>query len=917
MATTEADLITFSVDGREVTARPGEVVIAAAQRHGIYIPRFCWYPRMAPVGMCRQCLVEVTGPRGVTVEPACMLHPAPGISVATASPPAAKVQEGNIEYLLIHHPLDCPVCDRGGECPLQDHTLTWGPGESRFVEEKRHYAKPILINPLVELDRERCILCDRCVRFCREISGDRGISFTHRGNATQVLTFPGASFDSYFSGNTIQVCPVGALTAAPYRFVARPWDLDQVESTCTNCSVGCRILVQSSNNRVVRRLGVDADAINQGWLCDKGRFGYEAYDAEARFRHPLVRNEAGLEPAAWATALDRAATAIRRALDEHGPEAVAVIGGARLTNEDAYAWAKLAKGVIGTDHVDAQLGDGLPAEVVLGLPRATIDDACAADAVVLLGPDVKEELPVLYLRLRLAAIAGVSLVELTSRDTGLTPYAAATLRHRPGEAAELSRALADAAGGHPPAQPVAGVAAADIAAAGEILAGRRVVVALGRANLAETPAAVVAAAGQLSAALPGCRFLPLLRRGNVAGALDMGLAPGLLPGRVGLEAGREWYAAAWARLPERLGLDARGILGAAAAGRVAVLVLLGADPLGDFPDRRLARDALNRAGTVIAVDVLPNASTEWADVVLPAHAPGERAGTTTNLEGRVSRLVPKVVRAGTSRPDWMIAAELAWRLAADLGFESLDEIWAEIGRLVPSHAGLDPDLLAHPDHRQGVVVPLTPASLEPRPEGYPQEAAACGTAGNVAEVVLARTSAVPPDELSAWSPAMAGAPAHAAHRRAAEAAIEAATAPLPGAAAPPTLLGPPETPAGSEEASTAASPPPDGPGLRLVSGRTLYDRGVALSHSTAFGPLVPPARVVLHPADGAARGLASGWRARVRRSGDPAGHGLVLEVGLDAGLSPGAAWVTFNLEPGAAVLIDSGEPVTEVEVEPA
>ena len=909
MATAETDLISFSVDGREITARPGEVVISAAQRHGIYIPRFCWYPRMRPVGMCRQCLVEVTGPRGTTVEPACMLQPVPGISVATGSPPAAKVQEGNIEYLLIHHPLDCPVCDRGGECPLQDHTLTWGPGESRFVEEKRHYAKPILINPLVELDRERCILCDRCVRFCREISGDRGIMFTHRGNATQVLTFPDATFDSYFSGNTIQVCPVGALTAAPFRFVARPWDLDQVESTCTTCAVGCRILVQSTTNRVVRRLGVDADAVNQGWLCDKGRFGYEAYEAEARFRQPLVRTQAGLEPASWTGALDRAAGAIRRALDEHGPEAVAVVGGARLTNEDAYAWAKLAKAVIGTDHVDAQLGDGLPAELVLGLPRATIDDACAADAVVLLGPDIKEELPVLYLRLRLAAIAGVPLIEMASRDSGLTPYAATTLRHRPGGAAELSRALAAAAAGEPPAGPVAGVASADIAAAGAVLAGHRVVVALGRPNLAEQPGGVVAAARHLSAGLPDCRFLPVLRRGNVHGALDMGLGPGLLPGRIGLEAGRDWYRGTWGAVPERRGLDTAGILAAAAAGRVAVLVLLGADPLGDFPDRRLARSGLEGSDTVIAVDALPNASTEWADVVLPAHAPGERAGTTTNIEGRVSRLAPKVVPAGTSRPDWMIAVELAWRLGGELGFESLDGIWDEIGRLLPSHAGLSPELLAHPDHRQGIVVPLSSANLEPRPEDYPQEALACGTASNVSEVILPRTSAVPPTGLSAWSPAMAGPAAHPAHRRAVGAP---APVPEPGANPRPALLGPTDGLGWAEEAPSPATAARAASGLRLVSGRALYDRGVVVHHSSAFGALVRPARVGLHPDEAAVRGLGTGDRVQVLAVG---GRGsLVAEVTVEPGLSPGAVWLDFNLEPDAAELIDAAVPITRVEV---
>ena len=245
--------VTLTVNDRAIQARRGELLIAAAERHGIYIPRFCWHPRMRSVGMCRMCLVEIEGPRGPAIQPACMQPVAEGMVVHSHSNVARKVQEGVLEYLLIHHPLDCPVCDRGGECPLQDETMTWGPGETRFVEEKRHYAKPIPVNDLVLLDRERCILCDRCVRFAKEVAGDPLLVFTERGNATQVLTFPDHPFASYFSGNTVQICPVGALTAVPYRFRARPWDLDQVESTCTTCAVGCRMVVQSTCNRLIRQ----------------------------------------------------------------------------------------------------------------------------------------------------------------------------------------------------------------------------------------------------------------------------------------------------------------------------------------------------------------------------------------------------------------------------------------------------------------------------------------------------------------------------------------------------------------------------------------------------------------------------------------------------------------------------------------
>src|SRR6185369_6670651 len=395
------------------------------------------------VGMCRMCLVEVEGPRGSALQVSCMLDAADGMVVHTASPLVKKAQDGVLEFLLINHPLDCPVCDKGGECPLQDQTMSYGPGESRFVEEKRHFEKPIPISDLVFLDRERCILCDRCTRFASEVAGDPLISFTGRGNETQVLTFPDEPFASYFSGNTVQICPVGALTAKPYRFKARPWDLEQEESTCTTCAVGCRVTVQSSRDRVLRYQGVDIDPVNWGWLCDKGRFGFEAVISDDRLADPLVRDGDDLVGTRWVDALGKAADALQAAAPHAARGSIAVLGGARLTNESAYAWAKLAKGVLGTDHVDAQLGDGLPAEVVLGLPRATIDDVCTpGGTVILLGPDLKEELPVLYLRLRHAVVEDkATVIEISPQASGFSRYASVSLHPRPGEAGATVRAL--------------------------------------------------------------------------------------------------------------------------------------------------------------------------------------------------------------------------------------------------------------------------------------------------------------------------------------------------------------------------------------------------------------------------------------------------------------------------------------------
>jgi len=682
--------LSVTIDGEVFEARPGELLIEACERAGTYIPRFCYHSRMKPVGMCRMCLVEVDTGRGPALQPACMLPCSDGMTVSTETPGTRKVQAGILEYLLINHPLDCPVCDKGGECPLQDQTVAYGPGESRFVEEKRHYEKPIPINDNVFLDRERCILCDRCTRFADTVAGDKLIHFMDRGNNTQVNTFPDEPFASYFSGNTVQICPVGALTARPYRFKARPWDLDETVSTAWTDSAGARVAVQSSRDKVIRLLGIDSDPVNWGWLSDKERFAFEALNSDDRLTAPLTRVGDHLVPTGWSTALERAVSL----LSDADPDRVAVIGGARLTNESQYAWAKLAKGVIGTDNVDSQLADGLDPELVLGLPRATIDEACTpGGTIILCGPDPKEEIGSLYLRLRHAVVHDdARLIELTPTATGLSPVAAHSLHPRPGEVADLARALVEAANGGP-AVSAAGVSAEEISSAAVAIDGS-VTIIIGRASLAESADCVTDAALQL-AALPGSRFLSALRRGNIHGALDSGLAPGLLPGRTTIEAGAARFADAWPSTPASRGLDTAGILAAAADGRIDVLVLLGSDPINDFAGRPLAAAALETVPNVIALDMLVNDSIAMAaDVVLAASGATESAGTFTNLEGRISVCRQRVTPPGTARADWMIASEIARRLGFDLGFDSVESIRAEIAAVSVVHSGLDEKALA-------------------------------------------------------------------------------------------------------------------------------------------------------------------------------------------------------------------------------
>jgi NADH-quinone oxidoreductase subunit G len=930
----------ITVDGREAECEKGELVIAVAERAGVYIPRFCYHPRMRAVGMCRMCLVNIDAGRGPALTASCIAEVADGMVVDTQAPSVKKAQDGVLEFLLINHPLDCPVCDKGGECPLQDQTLRYGPGDSRFVEEKRHFAKPIPISPLVLLDRERCILCDRCTRFSKEVAGDPLIHFFDRGNNTEVNTFPDHPFSSYFSGNVVQLCPVGALTSVSYRFTARPWDVDRVASTCTSCAVGCRVSLESTTNRLTRKQGLDSEAVNQGWLCDRGRYDFSWANSDDRVTAPMVRKGAELVEASWGEALAAAAGELSDVLTKHGPDAVGVIGGARLTNEDCYAWAKLAKSVLKTDNVDAQLGDGLAPEVVLGLPQATIADACDASTVVVIAPDLKEELPVLFLRLRGAILdRGLRVIEVAPAPTSLTPLAAAALVHRPGEAADVVAALVATAA---PGDAVAGVPTATVTAARDLLAagGDHVVVVLGRPSLAESGDLAAAAAGVVRDALPGATFLPVLRRGNVRGALDMGLAPGLLPGRVSLDSGREWFEQEWGALPAARGLGTAGMLRAASEGRLHALVLLGADPLADFPDRELARRALTTVGRLIVVDTFLTESARQATVVLAAAGYGEKEGSTTNIEGRVTRLGQKVVSAGTSWADWVIATELADRLRGDFGFESVEDVWDEIERVAPAHAGLTVALLRAPGRADGIVVPATAdpaAGARTLAEAVARDPGAAvapalvvdGAAASVG-VRIKGTTFVP----EPWPPGDAGVPTSGAE------AVDAVDAGEPGEAVAddageadegdagpstdehpdgdggePAPAARPPLMAWSPAAATAPAPPVDAYSLRLVSGRELYDPlAVTVAKTPHLAGLPRAATLRVNPFELERLGVTSGQNVHVTSSRAT----VTLKVAGDPGVPRGTATLPFNaVTPGAAELIDASAPVTDVRLERA
>ena len=662
--TAPVEEVEFTLDGRAVRARKGEMLIAAAERAGTFIPASATTPHGV-----RRRLPHVPGrgrgPRGATLMPGCFIEATPGMEVVTDSDKVKKAQDGVLEFLLINHPLDCPVCDKGGECPLQDQTLAYGPGETRFVEEKRHFEKPVPISELVLLDRERCIQCSRCTRFAAEVAGEAQIDFIGRGEQLQVATFPELALQLVLLGQHRADLPGGRTHRPPYRFAARPWDLDQVESTCTTCSVGCRVAVQSSANRLTRLLGIDIDPVNHGWLCDKGRFAADAVNAEDRLTEPMVRKDGALVAVSWHEALEAAAAGLAPGRRRHRPRSVAVVGGARLTNEGAYAWARVAKGVLGTDSVDAQLGDGLPAEPVLGLPRATIDQAASAATVVLLTGTCAKSFPCSSCVCGPAAVDGdLSIVELSPQATSLTAHAAASLRSRPAKPPALVDALVSG-GRHRPAPPTRragrpGAWSSDgprgrgggpaVAGRGRRVGGRRRA-ALARpcpSPLPARPSPRQRARRPRHGPRPRCSAGPGLasrtagtgpRPRGARSRPPRGPGYGRHPGRRGRRpAGRGWrrsYSSGpipWAT--SRTGASPpRRSRGPGSSWRW---------------DRACRR---------------PRARRRRAAVRQRARAPR----TTTNIEGRVSRLGQKLVPPGQSWPDRMIAAELASRLGSDLG----------------------------------------------------------------------------------------------------------------------------------------------------------------------------------------------------------------------------------------------------------
>ena len=672
--TTEVETVTLTIDGVQVSVAKDTLVIRAAEEIGVSIPRFCDHPLLEPVGACRQCLVDIpdagNGRGFPKPQASCTLPVAEGMVVNTqaTSEVADKAQQGIMEFLLINHPLDCPVCDKGGECPLQNQAMSNGRGESRFAETggvKRTFPKPINISAQVLLDRERCVLCARCTRFSEQIAGDPFIALAERGALQQVAIYEREPFESYFSGNTIQICPVGALTSADYRFRSRPFDLVSTPGVAEHDACGAAIRVDHRRGKVMRRLAGNDPEVNEEWISDKDRFAFRYAQVADRITYPMVREDGELRPASWPEAFAVAARGLQAA------GAGAVLTGGRVTAEDAYAYAKFARVSLQTNDIDfrarphsAEEAGFLAAHVALsgGVGYAELE---AAPLVVLVGLEPEDEAATIFLRLRKASKKGtrvVSIAPYTSR--GLAKMRGQLIATAPGAEADAIVALPTTAG-----------------------LGKDAIILVGE-RLAGTHGALTALADL--AATTGARLAWVPRRAGDRGAVESGALPNLLPGgRPVADAGaRVDAAAAWGveSLPARTGRDGDAIVAALLKGELGGVVVGGVDP-DDTTDPATFRAALDAAGFVVSLELRETDVTRVADVVLPVSPVADKAGTFVTWEGR-TRSFEAVFTNPASLPDLRVLAGIADELSAlgqgaPLGFRTVSEVRSEMEAMGP------------------------------------------------------------------------------------------------------------------------------------------------------------------------------------------------------------------------------------------
>lgn len=691
------ELVHLTIDDIPVAVPPGTLVWAAAQQAGIEIPIYCYHPKMPPLGACRMCFVEI---EKVPKPPqtACTTPVSEGMIVHTNTEKVLKARRGTLEFLLINHPLDCPICDKGGECDLQDFTLRHGPGGTRFNLYKRHYPKPIPVSDRVMLDRERCILCQRCTRFSSEISMDNGLVMVNRGFRMEVGTAPDHAFDSIFSGNTVEICPVGALTATAYRFKARPWELKHIPSVCNNCSVGCNARIDVRVDKIMRLMSRNNDEIDDGWLCDRGRWDFEFVNTPQRLRTPLIRYKGKLEPATWDEALYMIASRLSSISDKHGTNSIGGIGSTRTTNEEAYLFQKLLREALGTPNIDHHHGyfPG-PRDPLTGRPwmmTNSIADIEKASHIVLIASDPYQRQPILNLRIKKAMKAGAKIYIVNEGETELDRFAVSKInipQNGAGMAAKmlLKRVLStEIANLHQYEDIRTSIQGQDkqIRATEEAFGLEATTQLQHLADTLAGSAGAIILYDEMATLAPGCGDLaadlqalavitgnvnrvgsgvgPLVEDANSLGARDMGLLPDALPGyQPAVKKGLSYN-----EMLSSPGIRALYIMGANPAGHIAQL-----PPNLEF---------------LVVQDIILTETAQQAAVVLPAVTFAEKDGSMTNVDHHVQAIRHALRPVPGAKADWEILVALANRLGQKWNYNSPQEVLLEIASSNPFYAGL-------------------------------------------------------------------------------------------------------------------------------------------------------------------------------------------------------------------------------------
>ena len=603
------DQIKINVNGSEISSKPDQLIIEACEDSGIHIPRFCWHKRMDPVGMCRMCLVEIETPRGKALVPSCTTKVSEDLVVDTESDVVKKAQEGVLEFLLINHPLDCPVCDKAGECPLQDQTMAYGPGESRFVEDKRHFEKPIPISEIILLDRERCILCARCTRFSDEISGDPLIEFIQRGNKTQVNTFPDEPFRSYFSGNTVQICPVGALTSSSYRFKARPWDLKKVSSTSNCSSVGDSVELNVSQNKMLRILGEDNEFTNQGWLSDKGRYNFEYLHSDKRIETPLLVKNSNKE----LTINETMELISNEILTSDNPN-ISFIVGHNSTNEEYYALNKFAENLnkVENENTVSNINFYLSDDYLYNgffnddYSLGEIKDLDSADTIILWAQDIKDNLPTLYLRIKQAVRNGKKLLIFGHTNTAIKQLS----EEYYGENIVTNNFEFN-------------VEISDIPNLSKYIDGKDVLAIVGKASPLQNVNPIFQLVKHLDQN-SNLKILNCFSKGNTLGALqNLDMVKGLNEFITEFDSSKK-----------------------------NIVFTVGSNPVNNSIYSNKIKETLIDADFVVSLDLFKNETTELSDIILPTTTFGEKEGTFTNLEMRTLMQNKILPTPGSALNEW-------------------------------------------------------------------------------------------------------------------------------------------------------------------------------------------------------------------------------------------------------------------------